>query len=507
MSQSILFNGVSYLIPDTGDTDWGEALTDYFIAIPQGALQKTGGNFILTADVNFGPTFGPVAVYVKSEGDDISSAGFIRMERTAGIGWRNEANDGNVILAVNSSNELTFNGIKLVQSGLIVNADIAANAAIDRSKLASGTASHVLINDGLGVMSSEAQLAITRGGTGEGTKTDAFDALSPMTTSGDIIYGGASGTGTRLPKGSDTQVLTLVSGIPSWQNTGAATAPTVQKFLSTGSTTGYLFTVTSANATAGATYTNNGNTYTVLKTITGETRLFTSQASAPQSSGTLTKSGGTGDTTITFSSALATGTYTTPTSPSPLYISIRAVGGGGGSSGSGTAGAGDGGDGGDTVFGPVTAGGGKKGQWTTSPGGAGGSASLGAGPIGIALTGGSGSGGGTVSSSGILMIGAAGGNSALGGGGGGGGFSTLTGMAGSTNTGGGGGAAATSAANSIAGSSGGGGGFIDALILSPLDSTYSYAVGAAGSAGTAGTSGATGYVGGSGSLLITEYYQ
>lgn len=61
---------------------------------------------------------------------------------------------------------------------------------------------------------------IADGGTGASTKAAAFDALSPMTTSGDIIYGGASGTGTRLAKGTDGEVLTLVSGLPSWETGG-----------------------------------------------------------------------------------------------------------------------------------------------------------------------------------------------------------------------------------------------------------------------------------------------
>jgi trimeric autotransporter adhesin len=51
----------------------------------------------------------------------------------------------------------------------IVNADINSAAAIARTKLASGSNSHVLINDGSGVMSSEAQLAVARGGTGVGS--------------------------------------------------------------------------------------------------------------------------------------------------------------------------------------------------------------------------------------------------------------------------------------------------------------------------------------------------
>ncbi|MBP6054234.1 MAG: hypothetical protein KA527_01230 [Cytophagaceae bacterium] len=67
-------------------------------------------------------------------------------------------------------------------------------------------------------------LPLTAGGTGATTKAGAFDALSPMTTAGDIIYGGTSGTGTRLAKGTDGQVLTLASGAPSWATIPTATA-------------------------------------------------------------------------------------------------------------------------------------------------------------------------------------------------------------------------------------------------------------------------------------------
>jgi hypothetical protein len=64
-------------------------------------------------------------------------------------------------------------------------------------------------------------VAIANGGTGATTKAAAFDALSPMTTAGDILYGGASGTATRLAKGTDGQVLTLASGVPTWANSCA----------------------------------------------------------------------------------------------------------------------------------------------------------------------------------------------------------------------------------------------------------------------------------------------
>lgn len=51
-------------------------------------------------------------------------------------------------------------------SSLVVNADISPVAGIARTKLATGTAQQVVINDASGILSSEAQLAPFRGGTG-----------------------------------------------------------------------------------------------------------------------------------------------------------------------------------------------------------------------------------------------------------------------------------------------------------------------------------------------------
>lgn len=71
----------------------------------------------------------------------------------------------------------------------------------------------------------------------------------------------------------------------------------------------YTFTVTSANATAGATYTNNAVTYTVDATIAGGTTLVAYGTGAPTASGTLTRASGTGDATIAFSSNVLSASY------------------------------------------------------------------------------------------------------------------------------------------------------------------------------------------------------
>jgi hypothetical protein len=59
-------------------------------------------------------------------------------------------------------------------------------------------------------------VAIANGGTGQTTATAAFNALNPMTTTGDIIYEASPTTAARLGIGSTGQVLTVAGGLPSW---------------------------------------------------------------------------------------------------------------------------------------------------------------------------------------------------------------------------------------------------------------------------------------------------
>lgn len=77
-------------------------------------------------------------------------------------------------------------------------------------------------------------VAIAKGGTGQITATAAFDALSPVTTRGDLIYRNASNN-VRLAAGTSGQFLkTLGSGAdPAW-----AAAPAFTGQLSFGDATG-----------------------------------------------------------------------------------------------------------------------------------------------------------------------------------------------------------------------------------------------------------------------------
>jgi hypothetical protein len=135
-------------------------------------------------------------------------------------------------------------------------------------------------------------LPIANGGTGATTKAAAFDALSPMTTAGDIIYGGTSGTGTRLAKGTDGQVLTLASGVPSWATPAGVTSIGAIS----GSSTAYGASITSGVLNlAPADGTNGGVVTTAAQTFAGA-KTFSSDLTV---NGLTIGRGNTGDNTNT----------------------------------------------------------------------------------------------------------------------------------------------------------------------------------------------------------------
>lgn len=288
-------------------------------------------------------------------------------------------------------------------------------------------------------------------------------------------------------------------------NSADYTPPTIQKFIANNGATNYQFTVTAANATVGATYTNNGQTFTVLTTIAGATLLNVSGTGAPLASGTLTKSGGTGDATITFSAFSSI--YVTPANV--LYLKVIMVGGGGGGASTGTAGAAVGTAGTATTFGTsfLTANGGAGGNVNASLGGVGGTATSTASPGGFAFQGGNGGAGMGIAATASYIPGGTGGATPLGGAGAGG-ASGAAGYAAVANTGSGGGGASIANTNTSfgTGAGGGAGGYISVLVNTP-SAIYTYGIGASGASGAAGTAGFAGGAGSLGIIIVEEHYQ
>jgi hypothetical protein len=201
-----------------------------------------------------------------------------------------------------------------------------------------------------------------------------------------------------------------------------------------------------------------------------------------------------------------TGSGTHTLTGSPLYVRVVMVGGGGGGAGSGTTNT-PGGNGGASTFGTtlLVANGGS--GATDYNGAAGGSASLGSGPVGIAMTGSSGASGQVKNV--VIAASFAGGNggaSVLGGAPAGNVAFSGSNAATNSGSGGGGGGNSDNGAAVQCGGGGGAGGYVDAIITSP-SASYSYTVGAAGTNGVPGTSGFGGGNGGAGQIVVYEYYQ
>jgi hypothetical protein len=118
MSIEVLFNGVSYNVPETGDTNWGDTLTTYLVSIAFGTLQPTTTEFTLVSgDVDFGDNYGLISKYFKSTSSNLSDSGILRLAVSDTIAWRNTTNDDNNVLSIDGSDNLLYNGNIVITEG------------------------------------------------------------------------------------------------------------------------------------------------------------------------------------------------------------------------------------------------------------------------------------------------------------------------------------------------------------------------------------------------------
>ena len=128
----------------------------------------------------------------------------------------------------------------------------------------------------------------------------------PTTTFGGTFNSGSTSVtaspSTGLVSGEFVQDLTTPANIPL-DTTFTISGSTLTLSNATVGSSPYVFTCsTTITVTAGATYTNNAHTFTVLTSVASSHTLTCSGTGAPTSTGTLTKASGTGTTPITFTS-------------------------------------------------------------------------------------------------------------------------------------------------------------------------------------------------------------
>lgn len=335
-------------------------------------------------------------------------------------------------------------------------------------------------------------LPIANGGTNNG---------SLGVTAGSMYYADGSKL-VSMGTGSSGQVPVSSGATVVWGTNGGASGTFVGPTFfeqTTPSTIGTYnlnnaFLISAGNATIGATYTDsNSTTFTVYATVASSTLVYMRGAIAPVASGTLTKTGGTGDATLTYSAYKP-----------PVYIKAYVQGGGGGGGGTGTGTSGTaGGGGGSAIFGLITCTGGNGGAKGSSGGAS--TPSAAGSCTGANYANFPGNAGNQWTDNGAHnTTGATGAASPMYGGAGAGGAIAGTGSAGRT-CGAGGGAGGGGGSVALPGSGASGG--LGISILSPPSLTYSWSLGVAGTAGTAGTSGPAGGAGGQPCVIVEEYYQ
>jgi hypothetical protein len=284
MSIPLNINGQTFQYPEVNDVSWGPDATDWAVAVTSGMLQKSGGLFILLADVDFGATYGLVSQYFKSRTTNAATAGSLRLAVTDSVSFRNNANSANLSLGVNGSDQLTFNGSaignfvsvsdtstidltlsagvltadivalsitnavisasaaiaysKLALSNSIVNADISSSAAIGFTKLAALTASRALQTSAGGVIEASSVTSTELGyvsGVTSAIQTqlnakqasDAeLTAIAALASDGLIAKTGAGTAAVRTVTGTANEItVTNGSGVSGNPTLAIATDP------------------------------------------------------------------------------------------------------------------------------------------------------------------------------------------------------------------------------------------------------------------------------------------
>lgn len=129
MSTPVTINGSIYQQPNQGTPPpWGDLQASIIAALASSTLQKNGGVFTLTNPLDFGASNGVSSISYSSRTANPSTAGIVRLAVSDSIGWRNNANNGNLLFSVNASDNILFNGVELATSSASIETSAASGS-------------------------------------------------------------------------------------------------------------------------------------------------------------------------------------------------------------------------------------------------------------------------------------------------------------------------------------------------------------------------------------------
>ncbi len=124
MSVNVTVNGIVYPLPTAGENVWGTQVTNFFIGVASGTLQKTGGTFALTGNVNFGANYGLLSKFYSTRAASPSATGLVRLAVADFIAWRDNADGADLTLGVNALDQLVYDGNQIVVTATAIPADM-----------------------------------------------------------------------------------------------------------------------------------------------------------------------------------------------------------------------------------------------------------------------------------------------------------------------------------------------------------------------------------------------
>jgi len=197
-------------------------LTTPIIGVATGtSLQVTGG-FYSTSSSSFTYTDGIVIDYVSGNGRISVGGG-------DGITFYNGGVGTTSLGSVASSGTWTLPTLNLTN---------ALGTGYGGTGLTTFTAANNVIYSTSSSALTAGTLPIAAGGTGQTTASAAFNALSPITTTGDLIIGNGTNSATRLAIGANNYVLTSNGTTATWA-APAASGPTKAQAIAYAMTLGF----------------------------------------------------------------------------------------------------------------------------------------------------------------------------------------------------------------------------------------------------------------------------
>jgi hypothetical protein len=207
-------------LPDADDTLVGKATSDVLTNKTINGSSNTITNVSLTSGVT-----GTLPLTNGGTGQTTAAAAITALAGTQTSGYYLRSNGTNTLLAAISA------------------ADVPT-----LNQNTTGTAANVT-----------GTVAIANGGTGQTTASAAFNALSPITTTGDLILGNGTNSATRLAIGTNGYVLTSNGTTASWAAAGSGSGTVTSITAGTGLTGG---TITTSGTIALATTAVTAASYT-----------------------------------------------------------------------------------------------------------------------------------------------------------------------------------------------------------------------------------------------------